>query len=78
MPTLSFWRSAAGCSSMIALLLAPGSASWANRSDRPSDPVTAGGTQFYRPPADSQRPQDNHTTGGVRGCGDDIAALLPA
>lgn len=46
---------------------------------RPGDRArtTAGGTRAYVPPADSRRPGENHTGGGVRGCGDDIAAIAP-
>lgn len=71
------WRGAWGCSGAMALLLFLSATSWADRRDRPSGPATAGGIQAYVPPADSQRPREAHTTGGVRGCGDDIAALAP-
>lgn len=31
----------------------------------------------YRPPADAQIPRRNHSGGGVRGCGEEIAAIAP-
>lgn len=31
----------------------------------------------YRPPADSRIPRRDHSGGGVRGCGEDIAAIAP-
>lgn len=47
-------------------------------SDRPGNlPTTVGGTRAYVPPADLRSPEEDHTGGGVRGCGDDLAAIAP-
>jgi hypothetical protein len=38
---------------------------------------TIGGTRAYNPPADSRSAGNEHTGGGVRGCGDEMVALAP-
>jgi len=40
-------------------------------------PSIPGGARAYTPPSDSQSSGDDHTGGGVRGCGDEIVALAP-
>jgi hypothetical protein len=40
-------------------------------------PATAVTSQAYTPPGDSRPPAEDHTGGGVRGCGDEIAAIAP-
>lgn len=50
-------------------------------SGRPTGPHVPGGSSIelrgYNPPPDLQRPREEHTGGGVRGCGDDVAAIAP-
>ena len=66
----------------LLLLLGPSSLADYHPSDsagRPSDEIqtTVGGGRVYTPPADSRISGEDHTGGGVRGCGDDMAALAP-
>ncbi|NEQ44300.1 MAG: DUF928 domain-containing protein [Leptolyngbya sp. SIOISBB] len=63
--------------SALSLLLVLSSSSLANRNERPTDPSIPGALRAYVPPSDPGVPRDDHTGGGVRGCGDDIAALAP-
>ncbi|RZM76565.1 DUF928 domain-containing protein [Leptolyngbya iicbica] len=48
---------------------------------RPSGPVLPGGAatelRVYRPPSDLKNPREDHTGGGVLGCGDEVAAIAP-
>jgi hypothetical protein len=49
--------------------------------ERPSGPVVPGGAatelRVYSPPSDLRNPREDHTGGGVRGCGDEVAAIAP-
>lgn len=47
------------------------------RDDRPNGSTIPLVTRAYTPPSDASVPRDDHTGGGVRGCGDDIEALAP-
>jgi hypothetical protein len=48
---------------------------------RPSGPVVPGGAatelRVYSPPPDLKNPREDHTGGGVLGCGDEVAAIAP-
>ena len=48
---------------------------------RPSGPTIPGGAALelraYNPPPDLKNPNEDHTGGGVQGCGDEIAAIAP-
>ncbi|MEO0987347.1 MAG: DUF928 domain-containing protein [Cyanobacteria bacterium J06639_14] len=78
-------RQVIGFGSTISLLIFLGSASLAgyapanNSSNRLSNSLqtTVGGSRAYTPPSDSRRSGEDHTGGGVRGCGEDVVALAP-
>ncbi|MBE7384842.1 MAG: DUF928 domain-containing protein [Leptolyngbya sp. SIO1E4] len=68
----------------VSLLIVLGSSGLADytpsdASDRPSDNIrnTVGGSRAYTPPPTSRTSGEDHTGGGVRGCGDNIATLAP-
>ena len=63
--------------SALGLLLLLSPSGLANRDERPTGPSIPGGLRVYTPPSDLNVPRDDHTGGGVRGCGDDIEALAP-
>lgn len=77
MRTHSQFRRVISFGGAIALLVTLSPSSFADRDRRPQDPFIQGGPRAYTPPEDLTRPGDDHTGGGVRGCGDDIAALAP-
>ena len=76
-------RRAISLSSTISLLLLSSTPSLADYT--PSDSSERAGNhrqntdggRAYSPPSDSRDSEENHTGGGVRGCGDDVAALAP-
>ena len=43
----------------------------------PRGRLPGGGPRAYVPPADSRIPDQDHSGGGVRGCGDEIVAIAP-
>ena len=73
------------CCSTLSLLLTLGQASWANDTssigsvEYLSDtmPITAGEHRVYTPPPNARRSREDHTGGGVRGCGEAMAAIAP-
>lgn len=78
------FRRAICFSSTVSLLLLLGPSSLADyhpsgSSDRLGAEIqtTVGGGRVYIPPPNSQTSGESHTGGGVRGCGEDMAALAP-
>ena len=62
---------------VVALLMLMAPASFAGRSDQPTQATISGELQAYTPPSNGRRPRRSHTGGSVRGCGDDIVAIAP-
>ena len=81
---IPMFRSVICFSSTLSLLLLTGSLGWAD--DSPAYlagrlsrdiQIPLEGERVYTPPVESRTSEEDHTGGGVRGCGDDLAALAP-